>query len=410
MAAAVKGSIGELAVLGGAPAFSVPLHVGRPNVGVPDIFLQRARDALDRRWLSNHGPLVVELERRVAAAVGVKHCIAVCNGTVALELVVRAAGLAGEVILPSFTFVATAHALRWHGLTPVFCEVDEQTHNLDPGHVAELITDKTSAIVGVHVWGRPAYSDELVALADEHGLRLIFDAAHAVGCSYQGRPIGSRGDGEIFSFHATKVINSFEGGAVLTNDDDLADRVRRSSDFGFATSDEIVDVGINAKMSEVAAAMGLSTLDQLDDFVAVNRRNYERYRASLAGLPGISLLAYDESERHNYHSVVLEVDREECPVARDDLVRILHAENILARRYFDPPCHRLEPYRSLVPDLRLPVTDRVSARVISLPTGTAVGEHEVKAVGEIVRLAVENAHLLPEGLPEFKRAQPPALD
>lgn len=390
-AVAVKTNLEQLAIFGGVPCFAEKLHVGRPNVGNPRRVLERIEGLLERRWLSNDGPLVLELEARIAAMVGVRHCVAMCNGTVALEIAARAAGLAGEVIVPSFTFIATAHALQWQAITPVFCDIDPATHNLDPQRVEALITPRTTGIIGVHLWGRPCAVEALAAIAGRHRLRLLFDAAHAFGCSHGGRPIGSFGDAEVFSFHATKFFNSGEGGAVVTNDDALAREVRLMKNFGFADYDEVIHLGTNGKMTEFAAAMGLTSLESLDDFIVVNRRNYERYRRRLAALPGITLLDYDESERCNYQYIVLEVDEARAAVGRDRLQQILHAENVLARRYFHPGCHRMEPYRSLFPgsSLRLPETERVAAKVLVLPTGTSVGETEIDAICAIVRLAIE---------------------
>jgi dTDP-4-amino-4,6-dideoxygalactose transaminase len=402
-----KHTVQDLAVFTGIPAFASPLHVGMPSTAGGEAFLARAREVFDRRWLTNNGPFVQELEGRIAESTGVAHCVAVANGTLALQLLVRATGLRGEVIVPSFTFVATAHALLWEGLTPVFCDIDPRTHNLDVSHAAGLIGEHTSAIVGVHVWGRPAYDAELDRLAERHGLRLFFDAAHAIGCSHAGRPIGGGGDAEIVSLHATKVIHSFEGGAVLTDDDALAESLRSIRNFGFSDYDDVRMLGTNAKLHEISAAMGLTSLDRLGALVEANRRNYERYRAGLEGLPGVEIVAYDESERHNYQYVVLELDPDTCPLARDDLVRVLHAENVLARRYFYPGCHRMEPYRSLRPDSTLSSTEAVAARVVTLPTGDSLGEEEVAVVVEIVRLAVESADSLPTVLPDFRRSLAP---
>jgi dTDP-4-amino-4,6-dideoxygalactose transaminase len=391
-------AVDELAVFTGQPAFPEKLHVGTPNAGDREAFLARVGDILDRRWFSNDGPFVREFERRIAALADVEHCVAVCNGTVALQLTAAASRLTGEVIVPAFTFVATPHAFQWQGLTPVFCDIDERTHHLDPSHAAELITDRTSAIVPVHVWGRPAYNDDLYELVGSRGLHLLFDAAHAVGCTSGGRPIGGRGDAEIMSFHATKILNTFEGGAILTNDGELASRLRQMRNFGFAGYDDVRSIGMNGKLSEVAAAMGLTSLESLPDFVEANRRTYEHYRVALAGMPGLSLLPYDEDERQNYQYVVAEVDGEACPVSRDDLIRILHAENVLARRYFYPGCHRMEPYRSHDPLLRLPVTERIASRVLVLPTGSAVAQEEVITICQIIKLAVDNPEAFTEGL------------
>ena len=273
----------NLAILGGVPAFTEPLHVGRPNIGDRTALLSRINDLLDRHWLTNNGPFVREFEGRIADFLGVKNCIAMCNATVALEIATRALGLHGEVIVPSFTFIATAHALQWQETTPVFCDVDPATHNLDPGKVEAMITPRTTGIMGVHVWGRPCDIDALDEIARRRSLKLMFDAAHAFGNSYRGRMIGNFGQVEVFSFHATKFFNTFEGGAVVTNDDDLAAKIRLMTNFGFAGYDNVIYVGTNGKMPEVSAAMGLTGLESLDEFIAANRRNHAAYRAGLLG-------------------------------------------------------------------------------------------------------------------------------
>jgi dTDP-4-amino-4,6-dideoxygalactose transaminase len=407
--AARKESVSELAVFTGRPAFWSPVHVGTPQCPDPEGFVARVREMLDTRWFTNDGPLVKDFERRVAEHAGVAHCVALCNGTTALELAFRALDLTGEVIVPSFTFVATAHALCWQGLTPVFCDIDRSTHNLDPAHVEELINERTSAILGVHVWGRPCYSDDLDRIAARHGLRLLFDAAHAFGCTHSGEPVGGRGDAEILSFHATKVLNTFEGGAVLTNEDEVAARLRMLRNFGFVDYDDVGALGINGKLPEVSAAMGLTGLQHFDDDVAANKRNYLRYRDALQSVAGVSLVAYDEGERNNYHYVVLELDPAVCPLSRDDLVRVLHTENVVARRYFHPGVHRMAPYRSLYPGMVLPETETVAERVVVLPTGQTIDDDAVATIAELIRLAVENAERLPRPLPPFLRRVSPQL-
>jgi dTDP-4-amino-4,6-dideoxygalactose transaminase len=378
------------AILGGQPTFSTCLHVGRPNLGNREKLMQRLVDILDRDWLTNNGPQVQEFERKIAELVGVKHCIAMCNATIALEIAIRAAGLRGEVIVPSYTFIATAHALQWQEITPVFCDVDPRSHAIDPLRVEELITPRTSGVIGVHIWGRPCAIDELTAICHEHELTLMFDAAHAFGCSYKGRRIGGFGLCEVLSFHATKFLNSFEGGAVVTNDDELAKKIRLMKNFGFAGYDNVVYIGTNGKMTEVCAAMGLTNLECVDAFLAANQRNYECYRAGLEGIDGLSLIEYDTTERRNYQYIVVEVDEERLGLGRDALVAVLHAENVLARKYFWPGCHSMEPYRSYFPHARLllPETEKLAASILVLPTGTAVGPAEIKKVCEIIRTAI----------------------
>ena len=383
----------KLAILGAPPAFTQPLHVGRPNIGNRERFLERTGQMLDRLWLTNHGPLVQEFEKRIADYVGVKHCICVCNATIGLELAIRAVGLRGEVIVPSYTFIATAHALQWQEITPVFADMDPATHNLDPARIERHITPRTTGILATHVWGRPCPVEALTEIAERRGLKLIFDAAHAFGCSHQGKMIGGFGLAEVFSFHATKFVNSFEGGAIVTNDDALATKIRLMANFGFSGLDNVIHPGTNGKMTEVCAAMGLTNLECIADLVAVNRRNQEAYRAGLEGIPGLRLLHRDPAEQSNYQYVVVEVDTEQAGLSRDDMIQVLHEENVLARKYFWPGCHRMEPYRSLYPyaGMLLPETERVAAQVIVLPTGNAISEAQTATICGIIQAATEQA-------------------
>lgn len=376
---------------GEIPAFEVPLHVGHPNIGDRASFLRRVEDAFDRAWLSNDGKYLRELEMRLAELLGVRHCIVVCNGTVALEIMARACGLSGEVIVPSFTFVATAHSLEWMGMTPVFCDVDPTTHNLDPTRVEALINERTTGIMGVHVWGRPCAVEALQEIADRHGLSLVFDAAHALACSHNGRMIGGFGRAECFSFHATKFFNTFEGGAITTDDDDVAEQCRLLRNFGFDAPDHTVSAGTNGKMNEICAAMGLTNLEALDAVVSTNESNYRAYARGLELVPGIDLVDYPETERSNYQYVVIEVDAERAGITRDDLCDALFEHNVLARRYFYPGCHMMEPYRSRELRAPLPETERLTTRTLSLPTGTAVGPQEIAGICAIIAGEVAGA-------------------
>lgn len=383
----------ELAICGGLPLFENPLLVGRPNIADRGAFLQRVNDMLDSRWLTNGGPLVREFEQHIAKYVDVKHCITFCNATIAIELAARALDLSGEVIVPAYTFVATAHALQWQGLTPVFADMDPATHNIDPASIERLLTPSTSAILGVHVWGRACDTEAIEAIARRRGIPVIYDAAHAIGCSHRGRMIGGFGQCEIFSFHATKFLNSFEGGAIVTDNDDLAEKLRLMRNFGFSGFDRVTHIGINGKMTEVCAAMGLTSLDHIDEIIGRNRSNYECYRQELHGLPGISLIDYSPDRRNNYQYIVIEVDPAICPVDRDQIVAALHAENVQARKYFWPGVHRMEPYRSLQPNasLLLPNTERVAARIIVLPTGEVVDDRTIGGVAGIIRQTIAEA-------------------
>lgn len=358
------------------------LVVGRPNIGDRQRFLERVEDILDRHWLSNGGRYVEEFEHRVAEFLGVGHCIAMCNATVGLEIAIRALGLRGEVIVPSFTFIATAHALRWQEITPVFCDVDPVTQNIDPAQVEKLITPRTTGILGVHLWGRACDVSGLEGIARKHNLRLLYDASHAFACSHKGKMIGGFGDTEVFSLHATKFINTLEGGVVTTNNSSLAGTIRQMKNFGFTGYDRVDRLGINGKMDEISAAMGLTNLEAIDKFISANRRNYQRYHKLLDGHPALRVLSYDEIDRHNYQYVVVSVDEKQGGISRDEILKQLHDQDIIARRYFYPGCHRLEPYRSENPAaaLLLPVTEKLAASLLCLPTGSTVEPADIDRV------------------------------
>jgi dTDP-4-amino-4,6-dideoxygalactose transaminase len=379
--------------VGGEPAPGRPLLVGRPNLPHRERFLDRVNDLLDRAWLTNNGPFVQEFEARVAALVGARNCVAVANGTLAIEIAARALELTGEVICPAFTFVATAHALKWCGLSPVFCDVDPKTYCLDPAKAERLVTPRTSALIGVHVWGTPCDTEAVGELADAYGLRVLYDAAHAFGCSSAGRMIGTFGDAETFSFHATKFVNAIEGGAIVTDDDELAERARLMRSFGMASPESIVALGTNAKLNEVSAAMGLCSLEAMEEIIEANRRNYRCYREALADLRGITVLPHDDRERHNYQYVVLLVEAAWAGLGRDDLLAELKQANVHARPYFSPGCHEAQPYRLDLTAIRapLPVTERVASQALCLPTGLAVSPADIRRVAQVIRNAVRAA-------------------
>jgi dTDP-4-amino-4,6-dideoxygalactose transaminase len=382
-----------LAIESGKPRFAQPLHVGRPNLCDTRRLSERFEGILQRRWLTNDGPMVREFEQKIADITGVRHCITMCNATVALEIAIRALGFRGEVIVPSYTFIATAHALQWQEITPVFADIDPNTYNIDPGCLDRLITPRTTGIIGVHVFGRPCNTQAIESSAERHGLKVLYDAAHAFGCSHGNKMIGNFGECEILSFHATKFLNSFEGGAILTNNDDLADKVRLMRNFGFTGYDQVMYLGTNGKMTEVCAAMGLTSVEGMEGLIRLNRSNYEQYRAHLQRIPGLSLIDFTTTEKRNYHYIVVQVDDSRSPLNRDELVAVLHADNVLARKYFWPGCHRMQPYKALFPNayLLLPNTELRSAQVMVLPTGQCVSQDDIAAICEIISSALGQA-------------------
>jgi dTDP-4-amino-4,6-dideoxygalactose transaminase len=353
-------------------------HVGRPNMPDKKKVLDKISQVLDNQWLTNMGPLSLELEERIAEMLGVKHCICVCNATIGLELLQRALDLKGEVIIPSFTFIATAHSLRWQRIDPVFCDVRLEDHLIDPDQIEALITPRTSAIMAVPIWGQPCDYEVLQNIADKHGLKLIFDSAHAFGCKSSDRYLGGFGDAEVFSFHATKVFSTGEGGAITTNSDKLADKIRLMRNFGFQGKDSVIKIGTNAKMSEFAAAYGLVHLNDLDSIISHNRLIHQTYLQEFSKFDEISFLDYNFDGISNYQYVVAKVSAN----IRDSLVEYFHQEEILLRRYFYPGCHRMEPYKSSkkYDSLSLQFTEKISAESIIFPTGKQLTIEDVKKI------------------------------
>jgi dTDP-4-amino-4,6-dideoxygalactose transaminase len=273
-------------------------------------------------------------------------------------------------------------------------------YNIDPEKIESLITPRTTGIVGVHVWGRPCDTEAIQRIAERRNLTVLYDAAHAFGCSIKGRMVGNFGACEVFSFHATKFLNSFEGGAVVTNDDALAEKLRLMRNFGFSGYDRVVYLGINGKMTEVCAAMGLTSLESIGELIAVNSRNHQAYKEALKGMPGVSLMDYPAGERANFQYIVVRIDPSVAPLDRDELVEVLHAENVLARKYFWPGCHRMEPYASdrAGDGDDLQTTNRVASEVVVLPTGQSVRPEQIVAIAGIIRSAFERAGAVRERL------------
>jgi len=374
--------------------FERTLHVGRPNIGNYEHFLDLVQKIFERRWFSNNGQMVSELESRLAEYLGVHQCILVCNGTMGLQIAAKALELTGEIIVPAFTFIATVHSLQWLGLKPVFVDIDPKTHLLDSSKIITLITEKTSAILGVHLWGNPCNTEKIQEIARNYKLSVIYDAAHAFSCCHQSSMIGNFGDCEVFSFHATKLFQTFEGGAITTNNEQLAQKIRLMRNFGFSGLDCVIQLGINGKMTEIQAAMGLACFETLSETIEINCLNYETYRQHLDGITGIRFLDHDALEKTNYQYIILEIDSEKAGLTRDDLVEILHKHNVRARRYFYPGCHRSEPYRTLYPEQinMLPNTDLVCHRVLALPTGQTISTNDINKICQIVKQALLNAN------------------
>jgi dTDP-4-amino-4,6-dideoxygalactose transaminase len=392
------------AILGGKPAFENQIFVGTPNLLNRERFLHLANEALDSRLLTNFGPLSLKFQKEICRLTGAKYSLAVCNATIGLELALLALNLKGEVILPSFTFVATAHSLRRAGLTPVFCDINPATHSLDPAQLEKLINSRTAAILPVHMWGQVCPDvEEIERLARKHGLAVLYDAAHAFGSEPPERPISSFGDAQVFSFHATKFINSFEGGAITTNSEALYTKLRLFANFGFSGLDQVTSWGTNAKMNEICAAMGIAEVEEMDSILGTNRSNYLAYRQAIK-VDGVRVL--DLRHGSNCQYIVLNVDEQRLGLTRDQLLQTLWAENILARRYFFPGCHRMEPYASdrTLRHGSLVQTDKVCGEVLILPTGQTMIGDRIERVARVIQTAA-----VPEIAGRIRGVLPPSL-
>ena len=389
----MKANIKNLAINGGQPAFSEVLHVNKPRTGDREKFLNLTNTILNSGIYTNNGRLVIELEEKLANFLNVKHCLLTTNGTLAMSLLIQALGLKREVILPSFNFISTAHTLMWQGIKPIFCDIDPMTWNIDPDCCEKLITDQTTAIIATHTWGRSCNIERLESIALKNNIKLIFDAAHAFGSTYQGASIGGFGDAEVFSFHATKFFHTFEGGAVTTNNSNLAEKLMQMRNFGFAGYDEVVSLGTNAKMTEICAAMGLSNLSSVDDRIYENEELYQTYYENLFDVTGISVIKYDDSDKYNHQYIVIEINQDEIGLSRDQIMKILHAENILVRRYFYPGNHKMEPYNSLYPsvDNRLANTNKASKGVLVLPSGGGIDKSQIRTICSLLKYIVASA-------------------
>jgi dTDP-4-amino-4,6-dideoxygalactose transaminase len=386
----------NLAIFTGRPAFDRPLYVGAPIVedGVKESYFSYMREVFSRNCFTNNGSLVQELEAEVAKIHGAKHCIAVCNATIAQILVLKGLNLKGEIILPSFTFIATAHACLWHGADVVFCDISPESLSIDVVQAEKLINKKTCGVIGVHMFGNLCDISSLTKLCGKYNLKLIFDAAHAFNCSMGKAPIGVFGDAVILSFHATKFFGTFEGGAILTNDSKLAESLRFLRNFGFTDYDKVSFLGINGKMSESSAAMGLASLPAINSRADMLKNNMDIYKKELSGIPGINILQVGRGGRSNYQYMVIFVNEKEFGVSRDVLYNTLWKENVIARRYFYPGCHNMEPYKTLYPDAhkRLLVTEEAIKKVLCLPLNLKKPKEDIVAIAGIIKAVNKNAN------------------
>lgn len=345
------------------------IFVNQPTLPSLDEFIPMLEDIWKSKKLTNFGRFHGQLERELAEYLGVKYISLFANGTLALIAALQVLDIKGEVITTPFSFVATTHAIKWNGITPVFCDIDPATCNLNTDNIEKLLTEKTTAILPVHVYGTPCDVEAMQDIGDMYGLKIIYDAAHAFGARYNNESILNFGDLSVLSFHATKVYNTFEGGAIVCHDSKTKRRIDYLKNFGFANETTVVAPGINAKMNEMQAAIGLLQLKDFEKNRQIRKEISENYRARLSKIEGLRYLSEIENVVSNYAYFPIFIDENKFGMSRDNLYLRLKGNNIFARRYFYPLISHFPTYRSLSsaePD-RLPVSERVSSEVICLP-------------------------------------------
>ena len=377
------------AMLGNAPLFPKKLPIIQPTLPEYETIAPQVKEIFATGMLTK-GRYLRQFEERLADYLGVKHAVCVSSCTLGLALTYQGLDLRDEVIVPSFTFMATVHPLVWLNVTPVFVDIDPQTWNIDPARVEETITPRTTGIVAVHNFGNPADVETLEETARRHHLRLVFDAAHGFGTLYQGRPVGGFGDAEVFSITPTKLLVAGEGGVVATDDDALAEHIRAGREYGNDGHYGSDFAGLNARMPEFNAILGIKSLEMLEGSAERRNRVVERFRERLEQLPGITFQTIRPGNRCSYKDLSVLVDEDKFGLTRDQLAQALEAENIDTRKYHDPPVHTHQTYRHLREryDGHLPVTNWAAPRSLSLP----VYSHMDEATVDGICTAIERIH------------------
>lgn len=366
--------------------FDEPIYVTRPALPDRQAVYRKIDEIWDSQWLTNMGRQHKLFEFRVQEYLGVPNVSLFCNGTMALQLACQALRLSGEVITTPFTFAATSHVLYWNNLKPVFCDIEPQAFNIDPERIESLITPYTTAILPVHVFGYPCNIPAIEAIANRYGIRVIYDAAHCFGVELNGEPIGKFGDISMFSFHATKVFHTMEGGALTYSNGSLKERLELAKNFGFKGENNIVVPGINGKMNEFQAAIGLLMLDIIKEECRKRKQLTMIYHERLKSIPGIDVEKDIPNVKHNYYNFAIIVNKEEFGISRDGLYDYLRKCNVFTRKYFYPLCSQLQCYRHLPSSssANLPVAERITKIVLSLPLYGALNEEDVHRICNII--------------------------
>lgn len=365
-----------------------PVWVTRPLLPPLEEFQEYLKDIWKSKWLTNNGKYHQALEKALCEYLGVRHISLFSNGTLALITALQALKIVGEVITTPFSFVASTHALWWNNIKPVFVDIDHQSFNLDPDKIEAAITPHTTAILPVHVYGNPCDVRRIKAIADTYGVKVIYDACHTFGVTIDNIPILNFGDLSVMSFHATKVYTTFEGGAIVCHDEAAKRRIDNLKNFGFAGETTVVAPGINAKMNEMQAALGLLQLKYVDPAIAKRKLIAEQYRAGLKGIAGVTYLEDFPGVRHCYPYFPILIDKEKFGKTRDDVYGELKKHNIFGRRYFYPLISQFPTYKGLESARpgKMPVAEKIAEEVLCLPIFPDLEEAHVAAVIATIKL------------------------
>jgi len=365
----------------------IQITVTQPCLPPLEEFIPYLKQIWENKWLTNNGPLHQQLEEELAAYLGVKYISLFSNGTLALISALQALNITGEVITTPFSFVATTHSLWWNKITPVFVDIEPNYFNLDPAKIEAAITDKTTAIMPVHVYGNPCQMEEIQRIADKHRLKVIYDAAHAFGVKDKGVSVLNYGDLSVLSFHATKVFSTIEGGAVICHSEEMKHHIDNLKNFGFRGETVVEEPGINAKMNEVQAAYGLLQMKYIDSFINRRKSITELYQSLLRDVSGIRFFSDMDGVTHNYSYFPIIIDEEKYGISRDTIYKILKDNNILARRYFYPLISEFEPYRELPSATleNLPVANNISKNILCLPIYVELENSQIEKIVKVLR-------------------------
>jgi dTDP-4-amino-4,6-dideoxygalactose transaminase len=364
-----------------------PITVTQPCLPPLEEFIPYLQQIWQNKWLTNNGPLHQQLEKELAEYLGVKYISVFSNGTLALISALQALHITGEVITTPFSFVATTHSLWWNKITPVFVDVEPEYLNLDPAKIEAAITPQTTAIMPVHVYGNPCQVDEIQAIADKHGLKVIYDAAHTFGVKINGDSVLNYGDLSVLSFHATKVYSTIEGGAIICHTEEMKHHIDNLKNFGFRGETVVEEPGINAKLNEVQAAYGLLQLKYVDGFIARRKEITELYRSLLKDISGIRFLDDMEGVTHGYSYFPILIDKEKFGKSRDEVYEHLKSHNIYSRRYFYPLISSFEPYSKLESSApqNLQMAIKIAEEVLCLPIYVELEDCNIEKIIKIIK-------------------------